>query len=59
MQFAANREGVIRPTALVGRPGPDWLKGGGPAVPHFPDFSDFGRGGFFCVQRPFGMDGHA
>ena len=34
MQFAANREGVIRPTALVGRPGPDWLTGSGPAVPH-------------------------
>jgi len=34
LQFAANREGVIRPTALVGRPGPDWLKGRGPAVPH-------------------------
>jgi len=25
---------VIRPTALVGRPGPDWLTGSGPAVPH-------------------------
>jgi len=36
LQFAANREGVIRPTALVGRPGPDWLTGSGPAVPHGP-----------------------
>jgi len=26
-----HREGVIRPTAYVGRGAPDWLKGRGPA----------------------------
>jgi hypothetical protein len=49
LQFAANGEGVIRPTAYVGRGAPDWLKGRGPAVPHGPPHRRKWRG----VGQPF------